>query len=569
MIKNNKGFAITTVLYGLSILGLLLVALLMATMSSTRKNSSDLVRNIERELNNISKAEVVFSPLEEANNVPRQQEFFVGEDQDGFYKIELWGSQGGTNGGRGAYTSGVIYLKEGERLYFYVGKAGSGNATFVRWKPGAYSNTESIKASLMVAAGGGSSEGASGGTLRGFNNSMNPLGGLINTNGDDATYGLVDTTLMLSGYSGYNDSNAISQNPSGNITLRTNGGGDGYYSSNNSNLGGVSYIYGYAGSRTYVDSPLFDSYFIDGQMYPGVHIGGGKAKVTKVSEESSKEKIKKSTILKNNIQYIRDCSSNATQVTFSVMSGGVETTSTINYTGVCAVYNLGSKKNVDEIAVWHNLAGKDILNHTVAVSDNNSNWKFLKNSSGISETETITGFHFSAYQSDPSSPLVNGDYYIIPLTAPNKCISASTSSTTSSDPLTIQYLDGTNWQKWKIEKISDSVYKILELARYKAMAIGIITKDNEVISTDENIAKNYIYAFSSFQSNDSQKWKITSFQDGTYIISTILRPKSGMDTGNIMAIPRSADEFEGKVIIAKNKYLTQRFKLVSLNYGSD
>src|SRR5574344_1661070 len=57
------------------------------------------------------------------------QEWIV--PQAGYYKIELWGAQGGSNvskegsvagnyGGRGAYIKGDIYLKKNEKLYIYI-----------------------------------------------------------------------------------------------------------------------------------------------------------------------------------------------------------------------------------------------------------------------------------------------------------------------------------------------------------------------------------------------------------------------------------------------------------------
>src|SRR5690606_11753870 len=54
--------------------------------------------------------------------------------KDGLYKVELWGAVGGKgrqnnsfvhNGGSGAYTSGEIYLEEGQTFYVYVGGRGA------------------------------------------------------------------------------------------------------------------------------------------------------------------------------------------------------------------------------------------------------------------------------------------------------------------------------------------------------------------------------------------------------------------------------------------------------------
>ena len=184
---NNKGFAITTVLYGLSILSILLIGILMSIMSNIRSNSRDIVKSVENDLNRVSKAESVLSSVEQSGT-PTSQEYMIAEGQDGFYKIELWGAQGGTNGGYGAYTSGIIYLKEGDKIYFYIGKKGTGAATEVRARNGAYTEANSVRSRIMVAAGGGSNAGASGGTLYGYTAQMNPIGGQIDINGMGGGY---------------------------------------------------------------------------------------------------------------------------------------------------------------------------------------------------------------------------------------------------------------------------------------------------------------------------------------------------------------------------------------------
>ena len=159
-IENNKGFAITTVIYGLAILGILTVAIMMATMSTNRTNSKELSKSIEEELNLIKGSERSFEYDNGGNdntNIPQSQEYIVPEGQSGFYKIELWGTQGGgPTGGLGAYTSGIIKLNEGERLYFYVGRhvaLKGGRATEVRVVSGEYSDPNSYLTRIMVAAG--------------------------------------------------------------------------------------------------------------------------------------------------------------------------------------------------------------------------------------------------------------------------------------------------------------------------------------------------------------------------------------------------------------------------------
>ncbi len=100
--------------------------------------------------------------------------------KDGEYLIELWGASGHIGGddcipdsnGRGAYTIGVINLQKNEPIYIYVGgnnrilsdynfngggggEASGGGATDIRLTSGKWSDFNSLKSRIMVAAGGG------------------------------------------------------------------------------------------------------------------------------------------------------------------------------------------------------------------------------------------------------------------------------------------------------------------------------------------------------------------------------------------------------------------------------
>lgn len=100
MINNKKnGFAITALLYGLSIMTLMVVALMMSVMQNSRKNSSTLVRSIEEELNAYG---------ETTQQYTSSGDYFVPEGQSGYFKIEL---QKGTT-----LVTGTIFLVEGTRL---------------------------------------------------------------------------------------------------------------------------------------------------------------------------------------------------------------------------------------------------------------------------------------------------------------------------------------------------------------------------------------------------------------------------------------------------------------------
>ena len=105
----------------------------------------------------------------------------------GYYEIETWGAQGGSGrseGGKGGYSKGTIFLQENEKIYIYVGQkrddnvaaynAGStggssletgqpyngragGGATDVRLEKTAtttvWNETMSLRSRIMVAGG--------------------------------------------------------------------------------------------------------------------------------------------------------------------------------------------------------------------------------------------------------------------------------------------------------------------------------------------------------------------------------------------------------------------------------
>lgn len=167
---NNRGFAISSLLYGLLLVAFLIVSILMSTMAANRKNTTNLIEKIEDELNRFNMSSTIF----EFKNEP--QEYIVPEGKAGWYRIELWGGKAfGTlkeeGNGRGDYTSGTIYLEPGQKLYFYTGGAGksdgsraynqdntsdvrNGGATEVRLQSGSCEDAESKDTMIMKALGG-------------------------------------------------------------------------------------------------------------------------------------------------------------------------------------------------------------------------------------------------------------------------------------------------------------------------------------------------------------------------------------------------------------------------------
>ena len=251
-----------------------------------------------------------------------EQEYTVPED--GYYKIECWGAQGGTYsraiGGKGAYTKGIIKLSKGEKLYVYVGECyngaretmcynggGSGSystvgketntngggATDIRLINGNWNEFNSLKSRIMVAAGGGGgysvddynygySYGGYGGALLGGNAS-------IVKNGSD--YGELNPTIgatqILGGHN--NSTSTISlagvfgKGGYGKYSaewIYLSGGGGGYYGGGaglagkaiiSSASGGSSYISGYEGCNSIAESSTEENIIHTGNI---IHYSG-------------------------------------------------------------------------------------------------------------------------------------------------------------------------------------------------------------------------------------------------------------------------------------------------------
>ena len=171
----------------------------------------------------------------------------------GYYKLEVWGAQGGTYntsyyGGYGGYSTGIIYLSKNDELKIYVGGtalssdggyngggtgasivgiSGGGGATHIATSSGLLSDLEnSINSILIVAGGGGGSfyENGTGGFVGGS------AGGYIGNNGLYYNRGISYGGSQVSG--GTNtDLSSIggSFGKGGTCTNYSAGGGAGFY----------------------------------------------------------------------------------------------------------------------------------------------------------------------------------------------------------------------------------------------------------------------------------------------------------------------------------------------------
>ena len=177
----------------------------------------------------------------------------------GIYRFECWGAQGGTgcingkltvSGGNGAYTSGIITIGYKTSFYLYVGgkggypscsknayasggwngggyggidtrdddpSGGGGGATDIRLISGSFSNTNSLRSRIMVAAGGSGSTygsyGAPGGDLNGYDKTGTGINSIKTT-----------STSQTSG-----NSFGIGGNGDSHKYTPSSGGGGGYY----------------------------------------------------------------------------------------------------------------------------------------------------------------------------------------------------------------------------------------------------------------------------------------------------------------------------------------------------
>ena len=451
---NNKGFAISTMLYSLLIMVFLIMALLMGIMASNRQNNKTLINTIEDELNRFSLTSTEFVP----NSSSSGQEYIVPFGQAGWYKIELWGAAGASSssaqGGSGAYTSGIIYLEENTLLFFYVGGKGSGRnggangggagngdgrggggATDVRLVGGAWNNTDSLNSRIMVAGGGGGANN----TLAGQN--ATTLEGYTSSNANDGKSG----TQIAGGTSAQTNADAQGQKGIGGKGYSGgSGGGSGYYGggggkSNRLGGGGSSFIAGYAGvavggsydQNLFVRAKYFmngdqkedDLYFIDGIISENANTGTGKAKIQQISSNSKDNPPEKNTTDLNNVRYIKDCLSGIGSATppqwleIQAIKDGVNVAfnssseltdgklltavTTTNYNQeACQIIDLGTVQSLDEIAIWHNPVSttdpseRTLLRNTIHVSKDNVNWVEVRNVASsllTPEEETLSG----------------------------------------------------------------------------------------------------------------------------------------------------------------------------------
>lgn len=176
----------------------------------------------------------------------------------GTYKVELWGAQGYATKSMAGYTSGLISLVKGEKLYVYVGQGNvatanattfnggtgdtggqpGGGATDVRLVDGNWDDITSLRSRIMVAGGSGTGVGNSTASL-GAGGGLTGYKGGGTDGGTQTTFGAVQSSsYKVSSFGVANGGCA---------------GGNGYYPGGGAACasgagGGSSYISGHIGA---------------------------------------------------------------------------------------------------------------------------------------------------------------------------------------------------------------------------------------------------------------------------------------------------------------------------------
>ena len=238
------------------------------------------------------------------------QNFVV--SRNGYYKLEVWGAQGGIGGfsseaiaGRGAYAKGVLYLEKGTKLYVYVGGQGVGQTGDVsdnnvnlggfngggnNYNSGGQAssgggasdiriNTDSLYARVIVAGGGGgngygSNEnvGGSAGTLTGFNGGFFSEFNYYGYGAGDFQGGSFYGSNSANGYSNTAGSFGIGGIGVGNSHGGGSGGG-GFYGGGGGFIsaggGGSSFVYTMENYNSWLSKNSSDAskYMLDSRYY--------------------------------------------------------------------------------------------------------------------------------------------------------------------------------------------------------------------------------------------------------------------------------------------------------------
>lgn len=197
----------------------------------------------------------------------------------GKYVLEVWGAQGGIAsstyiGGYGGYSTGIVSLTKGEKLYIVVGGKGTNNST-LETIPGGYNGggNGSGSANLVYSSSGGGAThiGKASGLLNTLSNNISDIiivaGGGGGTSFQTGPYS--GNGGSGGGYIGNNGTNTQSDYVYGSGGSQTAGGSSGGGSKVNNEDRGLNGSFGQGGNGQHYSGGYADIFYLFGSDYPG------------------------------------------------------------------------------------------------------------------------------------------------------------------------------------------------------------------------------------------------------------------------------------------------------------
>ena len=345
----------------------------------------------------------------------------------GYYQLETWGAQGGSangyRGGFGGYSTGVVFLRKGEKVYVVVGGAGAnasygggrkstggyngggygyqvsgnllasggGGATHMATKTGLLSSLSSSKSNILIVSGGGSgaygysSKWWNGNNGGGYYGGYSNNGSMQGTQSSGYAFGQASDTASVIEYSGSNHSGGGGGYYGGHGVWGEEGagGGSGYIASSRLiSYGSVTksmYCYGcktstsaniYTVSTTNYNSSAISKYSKSGSGY-------AKIKLLKLANTNAKLKtldIPGATFDKpfNSDTYTYNISINADDYDIDIDATAISSLTTIAGTG-----NYKLKAGVTTINITGTAESGDTAIYTLNVHRPASSYKYL------------------------------------------------------------------------------------------------------------------------------------------------------------------------------------------------
>ena len=259
---------------------------------STTNVSSNAITNSAKIGNGYAKITLVNENETDFDYTGTEETYTVPED--GTYKLETWGAQGGSynetyHGGYGSYSSGYMTFKKGDKLYINVGSQGKlsstseyngggsaapsesgvvsysgGGATHISTKSGLLSTLSSNLDTILVVSGGGGGTSYQNGPYTGIGGSGGGYVGSNGTNtgsnwlygqGGNQTSGGADGGGELVNNEKRGNSGVFGQG--GNGIHYSGGGGGGYYGGGASNQAGAGGGSGYIGNSNLTNKAMY------------------------------------------------------------------------------------------------------------------------------------------------------------------------------------------------------------------------------------------------------------------------------------------------------------------------